>query len=843
MKKLMFFLMSTLCVVNVFAQKETTSFEVLGRTFNTNHYYTITKQLDSIWEANPKRFDKGSGFKLYQRWKEYWKYYLKADGTLMNADEIANEFKNARKIQIPKTILAKTTGIDNSDWRPLGPYSHKNKGSWSSGQGRVNVTVVDPSNPNTIYIGSPNGGLWRSTDHGASWKSLSDFIPSIGISGIAIDPTNSNIIYISTGDEDGNNSSSNGIYKSIDGGVTWTALSYPYAGAIKSGEILINPKNPNMLWVVGTNGLYKTTDAGITWVNKRTALCKEIRLQPNNPNTLYVVERSGANANILKSTDAGETFTISTTFVSVGRTVIDVTPADSNYLYVLVANGDNSFKGIYRSIDAGLIYTAQNTTTDIFENNGYSSRQAYYDLAIAASDTDPNVIFTGCLDVWKSVDGGVNIYRANSWRRPDTPSYTHADIHDLKFYNHKLYAGTDGGIYISSDLGFNFTDKTINGLNISQFYRLDVAQSDSTQIVGGLQDNGGYSFANNAWVNFHGADGMDAAIDPSNPNTHYGFIQFGGSMYKHNISDTANGKFITSSPDGEFGNWITPLECGNGGTLYAGFKKLYILAIDNLLATSSFALSSNITQIRVSPTNDYRVLITNGSKLYISDGTASFTFSPLNSLPLKAISNFDFNRNDPNIIYAVGDLGIFKSVNSGLSWTDISYSNPSGSKNAIVHQASSKNNTIYLACNNAVYYTNDSLNDWQLYSNNLPNTTITDIEVNNVENHLLISTYGRGVWRTPVVPSSLAIGNVKQNSSIYTLYPNPVKTVARIKNAQLNEPAIVKISDASGAVVFLKEYDYIDSQTEFDCSALPNGIYIMTITSESHLISRKFIKE
>ena len=117
------------------------------------------------------------------------------------------------------------------------------------------------------------------------------------------------------------------------------------------------------------------------------------------------------------------------------------------------------------------------------------------------------------------------------WSDPSNKAYTNADIHDLKFYNNKLYCGSDGGIYISDNDGNSFADKTKNGLNISQFYRIDVAQTDSTEIVGGLQDNGGFSYVNNAWEVYHGAVGMDAAINPADPRIHFGFIQYGGSLY------------------------------------------------------------------------------------------------------------------------------------------------------------------------------------------------------------------------------------------------------------------------------------------------------------------------
>lgn len=821
------------------AQKIMNPIEVSGQQFNTNNYQEIVSQLDAYWESNPDKNVKGSGYKPYQRWKEYWRYYLNADGTLMTSQQISEQFINSRKINTPPagSKYAKSTALDESDWKPLGPFSHSNKGSWSPGQGRINITTVDPTNPNTIYVGTPNGGLWRSKDNGSSWESLTDFLPSIGISGIAINPANANTIYISTGDEDGSDSYTDGIYKSTDAGASWKKLSYPFAANSLTGEILINPNDTNMLWVVGSNGLYKTVDAGVTWTRKISILCKEIRLKPFNPNTLYVVQKSGTTTSILKSTNAGETFTTINTFLNSGRTMIDVTPADSQYIYVLVAKTNNTYMGIWRSTDGGATFTARNTTT----TGVFGSTQAYYDLALTVSQTNKNMIFTGCLDIWKSTNGGTTMTKLNSWSKPEDADYTHADIHDLKYYNNKLYCSSDGGIYISENDGASFTDKTINGLNISQFYRIDVAQSDSVQIVGGLQDNGGFSYANSAWEVYHGADGMDAAIDPINPNVHYGFIQFGGSLYSHNITTAADGRYVASDPTGETGNWITPLEFGNGGILYAGYKQLFSLSIDTFLPVSPFRLGMNIRQIRVDPKNDFHVLFSNGTRLFKTDGTASFNIDSITTLPLASITNFDFNRNDPSIIYAIGDAGVYQSNDTGATWKNITYGLPSGSKNAIVHHAGSKDNSLYLATNKAVYYTNDTLKEWQLYSNNIPNTTITDIEVNNIENHIVISTYGRGIWRSATKPEALVLEIAEKNKPNIVLYPNPVQSTTQL-NTTINEPSVLKVFGMDGRVLMSQEFDKIDPQTSFDFSSLATGTYVLTLTSASHLISKKFLK-
>jgi hypothetical protein len=241
-----------------------------------------------------------------------------------------------------------------------------------------------------------------------------------------------------------------------------------------------------------------------------------------------------------------------------------------------------------------------------------------------------------------------------------------------------------------------------------------------------------------------------------------------------------------------------------------------------------------------------KVLVSDESRLYISDGTETFNFTYLGSLPIGNLKSFDFNRNDPTIIYAMSNAGIYKSVDEGKKWQNITYNLPLGAKNALVHQASSYNNTIYVATNKAVYYINDSLTEWKLFSNNMPNTTITDIEVNNVENHLIISTYGRGIWRSAVATESLKVeekipqqDSVNNNSIV--LFPNPIKDFASI-NTTIDEQVEIKVFAVNGQLVLNLKYPRIDKDTPIDFSHLADGTYVFNLISEKHLITKMFVK-
>ncbi len=489
-------------------------------------FHEIVDAFNSYWETRDPDV-KGSGYKPFKRWEYYWRNFVKEDGTLPTQQELWDTWLDKKQKINSRSVL-----LDNSNWLPLGPFTHINTGSWSSGQGRVNSIIVDPNDPTIFYSGAPAGGIWKSTDSGSTWTVLTDDLPQIGVSGIAIDYANSNVIYIATGDDDAGDSYSVGVFKSTDGGTTWnpTGLN-PGNSPYSMNDIYIHPANSNILWVATSSGVYRTTNAGVNWTNTLSGNIKDIKIKPGDPNIVYAVSSN----TFYTSIDGGITFSASSTGlpVSSGRLVIDVTPANPNVVYVLSSTTGDGFQGIYKSIDSGSSFTeTANTSTvgDIFE-----SPQAWYDMALAVSDSNENEIYTGVLNIWKSTDGGATMTKVNNWSSPTQPSYSHADIHLLRFYGGQLFTGTDGGFYKSSDGGTNFTDLTA-GMQIGQFYKIAVAKQTSEKMVGGLQDNGGYGLDNNQWQNYYGADGMDTAIDPNNSDLFYGFIQQGGGLY---ISDDA----------------------------------------------------------------------------------------------------------------------------------------------------------------------------------------------------------------------------------------------------------------------------------------------------------------
>jgi hypothetical protein len=726
----------------------------MANTSTSRNEATIDELVTSFnqyWSTRDKNA-RGSGYKPFMRWEYHWRNYTNEQGYIMSSEDFWNVWRQKNQSRLNRN----NSSLPVSNWQPIGPFTHTNTGSWSSGQGRVNIVHVDPSNSNTIYLGAPAGGIWKSINNGSTWAPLTDELPQIGVSGIAVDYSNSNVIYIATGDKDAGDSYSVGVYKSTDGGLTWGPTgTLGSSNPSRAGDILIHPMNNQILWCATNNGIYKTTNAGNTWIQVQSGDFSQgnIRLKPGDPSTIYGV----SDTSFYRSTDSGTTFTQVTSglTLSSSRLLMDVTPVNANYVYILSANTSGGFQGIYKSIDGGTTFTATNTTTDVFESN-----QSWYDLALAVSSTNADEIYTGCLNVWKSTDGGVSVTKMNNWSSPAAPSYTHADIHYLGFHGNKLFCGSDGGIYVSSNGGTNFTDLTA-GVQISQFYKIAVSKQSAANMVGGLQDNGGHAYSSGQWKNYYGADGMDTAINPNNPNQYYGFIQSGGNLY---ISNNAGNGLSGSvpAPTGISGNWVTPLAINNAGLLFAGYNNLYKLVSGAWVQQNSNSVGSgNIELISIDPLNDNIMYVANGSTLYKSTDLG-INFTNVYSAS-SAITSIEVHSSDSNTVYLTTQSssgGVFKSTNGGTSFSSFSTGLPSIGKNVIAHQGRNTLNPLYLGTDLGVYYRDDSMTSWQPFDTNLPNVSVTDLEINVEDAKLIAATYGRGIWQTNI-PVEIPANDVK----------------------------------------------------------------------------------
>lgn len=720
----------------------------------TANFYEIQEAFYKHWEN--KSYERGKGWKQFKRWEYLMEARVDENGNFPDPSLAWNE--HLKFHQKYNTSKAKS-GAKSSNWTPLGPQSWNSIG-WNPGIGRINVVAVDPNNSNVIFVGAPAGGCWKSTNGGNSWMPLTDTLATLGVSGIAINPQNSNEIYLATGDGDGSDTYSIGVIKSIDGGNTWqsTGLNWSTSQSRVMNKIIINPINPAILYVATNNGLWKTSNSGTSWISVRNGVFRDVEFNPLNPTTVFAC----TNTNFFKSVD-GTSFSMITSGLpsisQIGRMSIAVTADDTNYVYALATNSsDNGFLGLYRSTNGGNSFTLRANTPNIMGWNtsgSDSGGQGWYDLALAVSPTNKNELFTGGVNVWKSLDGGANFFANTQWNWPTgSYGYVHADIHTLDYFGNNLFCGSDGGIFKSTNSGSSWTDLTA-GLEVTQFYRLGMSATNAGTIIGGAQDNGCSLLKSGSWTHVTGGDGMECIVDYSDNNYIYSTSQFGNIYRSSNGGASFTG--ITGSIS-ETGAWVTPyvIDPNIPTTLYAGYENVFKTTNRGISWTqiSNFSATGTIRSMAVAPSNSNVIYIATLTQLRkTTNGGANWTVIN-NGLPNLNISYITVHNQNPNILW-VSFSGfsngnkVFKSIDGGTSWTNVSGNLPNMPVNCVVYEHGT-NNGIYVGTDMGVYYKNDDLLNWEAFMDNLPNVQVNELEIFYPTGKIRAATYGRGIWESNV---------------------------------------------------------------------------------------------
>lgn len=714
------------------------------------NFYEVQKAFNQEFEG--KSYERGKGMKQYWRWAHFMEQRVYPSGERIKP---AAAFLETQKFK--RENKQKLNRSKSANWQGLGPTSLMVSGP-SPGLGRVNFIVVDPNDSSVIYLGTPAGGAWKSSNFGQNWKPITDDLPVIGVSGIAIDPNNSNIVYISTGDGDGTDTYSIGVLKSKDAGQTWDTTGFinNIYQQRTTKKIVIDPENSAKLYLAVNDGLYLSTDSGSTWNRKIIGNFFDIEFQPGNSDVVYASSKK-----IYVSRNGGSTFSMINNGAptkSVTRIELAVSLDDSNYVYAVASDSsDQSFYGLYRSIDAGASFNLRSSSPNILGWNmdgKDSGGQGWYDLAIAASPINADLVIVGGINVWKSENSGFSWDIISHYRLSSNVGYTHADIHSLEYYGNKLYCGSDGGIFNSSNDGNNWFDLSA-GLQISQFYKMAISEEYPDRVLTGAQDNGISYNTNGLWNYISGGDGMDVAIDPYNPDIIYYESQNGVL----NRSKDAGKNFtdITSViRKNENGAWVTPiiLDPNDNKTIYAGYQNVWkSWDMGNTWARiSDFKSSLSLQTLAVAPSNsNYIYTCPRGPHIQrTTDGGQTWNKVSSN-LYNSNISSIEIHPKNPDIVwvsmsnYANG-AKVFKTVNGGTSWSNISNNLPNIPVNTIIYDEFADG--LYVGTDVGVYYTDSSMNNWVQYMFGLPNVIVNELEIHRSSGMLRAATYGRGVWET-----------------------------------------------------------------------------------------------
>ena len=725
---------------------------------DTANFYTVQDAFNSYWSGKPR--EKGKGFKAFKRWEWFTEQRVFPSGKRIESDIVNTNFQKFKETYTP------TTRSTNGNWTSLGASTVPSSGG---GAGRVSCVRFDPTNSNNVFIGTPAGGIWKSTNAGTTWSILnSEDFQSMGVYDIAIDPSNVNIIYIATGDVDGGDTYSVGILKSTNGGLTWlpTGLSWTTSSNKLIARILINPTTPTTILAATNTGVYRSTDAGVNWVNTLAGSYRDMEFKPGSPNTVYV-----CGSFFKYSTDGGITWlSSSATFPLINRLSMAVTAANPAYVYLLASNtGDNGFNSVMRSTDSGASFTTMSDyTTDPnylgwADDGSDAGGQGWYDLSIAASPTTANTVFIGGVNIWKSTNGGSSFTFNADWTGW-AQDYVHADIHDLQFANSSgsiIYAGCDGGVFKSTNTGTDWNDFS-NTLCIGQMYRLGVSQTNATRTITGWQDNGtNFNNGVGVWDQVLGGDGMECLISSSTSATEYGSLYY-GEIHKTTTTWGSSTEIVSSGGTGvdEDGNWITPYVqwAGNSTHLFLGKHQVYKSTNSGSTWTQvgTYPTGGLLNQVVVSPTSENYIYTARSNQLYVTTdgstwvnrtaglGTGTITYIAVSNVdPQKAwVTHSGFNAGEK----------VYQTTNAGVTWTNITSNLPNIPANCIVFQNSTSDG-LYVGMDVGVYYKDASMTNWVLFNTNLPNTVIDELEIQYSSAKLRAATYGRGLWESDLFSS------------------------------------------------------------------------------------------
>jgi photosystem II stability/assembly factor-like uncharacterized protein len=552
-----------------------------------------------------------------------------------NAYEIA--MKQKEKMAVETDLSTSWTSVN-----PTGMFYSRTNANYISG--RTNSIAFHPTDANIMYIAAAQGGVWKTTDAGVHWVALTDGLGSISSGDIAVDPVNPNILYYGTGENNysGDSQYGAGIYKSTNAGVSWTNILNAATVGTNVSKILIDPLN--------TNNVYCASATGIT------------------------VSGTGFTGGFFRSTNAGASWTKT---LSLDITSLIMSPSNPQILYIATGaygnsqcqvsyNGGATWFGLSSGFPTtagriqlaiapsnyNYIYASCATTggallglyrstdagtswTLMNSSTNYLSSQGWYDNAVVVNPSDANKVVVGGLDVYSSVNGGTTLTAKSAWATSTASSFSHADIHWLAYRGTVLFCCSDGGVYKSTNDGTTWTDLNIN-ISTLQFMSADYDPSNTQKLYGGTQDNNKQTSTNNGvvWDQRTTGDGGYTVVDPVNTNFVYGQY-VNGSVQRSNNS----GVSFTEIRPATGGLFYNPYEMAPGD------HNTIVYATTNVYKTTSAQTA------------------TTGSGWTTIGAAATIGSS-------SGVSAIGIAWNDINKIYVGTDNGrIVVTTNNGTSWT------------------------------------------------------------------------------------------------------------------------------------------------------------------------------
>lgn len=716
----------------------------------------------------------------------------------------------------------------------------KNLSVESQHGGRTRAILVSSLDSNLIFSGSVTGGLWRSNDGGKNWSAINDQSAGQTVSCIAENPFNPKEIYYGTGEE-WNSFPGNGIYKSVDAGLTFEKLaSSSLSEMTYCNKIVHSRTDSSTLWVGTTKGLFRSKDSGQSWtkvpvINSNTSFISGIISFPDSSLLVSIKGRS-----IYKTIVEGKTPFVEikdSTFpnAAVGKVLIEnCSIAEPNTVYVLFCNDSfdaEAYKGLYKSTDGGINWMK---TTDQPVTIGTSYRS--YCIMLGVHPNNPDFLVMGALSTKYSRNGGKNWTSFNSG---------HADNHFFCLTGNgngnDFLIGNDGGIYKTNFFNLTSTAKEMNkGYNCAQYYAGDFGVS-GLNCVGGTQDNGTWLYTAGVTNKFYGGDGTYAHISHQNPTLIYCGTQNGKTYKKEGNGSLKDISPATAIAEGV--NFVNQNEIN-----YADDKQLYYRTNKGIWRTLDKGITwekinkntiSSISAIAVTKDIDPTVYAGGSGSFYrISNAATIAKESPVTNLSTKlpavmrsnSWGTISFHPSNENTLF-VGFLtvstqprawkGEFVNTDS-MKWTSISGNLP---KNLSVYQVQAhpdEPDRIYIAATDfGLYYTLDAGKNWQKETR-IPNVPIHEMKLRIADKSIFLFTHGRSAWHLQLKDLKTVKSADISSLTNVKIYPNPVSQTLFLESEK--SIRFVQIFDLNG-----REQTTTFEQGLIDVSHLASGMYLVKI--------------
>ena len=691
--------------------------------------------------------------------------------------------------------------VNQLEWRNIGPA---NMG------GRINDFAVVEADPNIVFAATASAGVWRTTNNGVTWEPVFDEQPVSSIGDIAVASSDPSIVWVGSGESNNRQSSSwgNGVYKSTDGGDSWTNVGLE--DTLHIGRIVIHPTNPEVVYVAATGhlwgpnddrGLYKTTDGGQTWTNTlfidRDTGMTDVAMDPVSPGTLYAASYQrrrtafgfsggGPGSGIYKTTNGGESWRRLTDGLPdgiTGRVGLDIYRSDPRIVYAVVQNANG---GMFRSDDRGESWTRMSDT---------NPRPMYYSQIRIDPLNDQRIWAAGARMVY-SQDGGKTF--VDDWVQT-----IHGDFHALWINpadsNHML-AGSDGGVHYSYDRGRTWD--FVNTMALGQFYEIGYDMETPYNIYGGLQDNGSWGgpvrtlyrrgITNEDWFRVGGGDGFYTQVDPNDPTTVYVESQ-NGNVSRLDL-ETSERKSIRPEPEDESEryrfDWNSPILISphNSQTIYYGGNRLFkstdrgdtwtttddlskdqdrdempIMGVEVTDDTPSrhdgISTFGQIISISESPRREGVLYVgTDDGNVQVSqDGGTSWqeVAGLIPDLPEGTyVSRVQASYHADTRVYATMDghrsddysVYVYVSEDSGDSWRSLASNIPDGHTMNVIREHPRNENLLVLGGEFGAYITINRGEEWHQIKGAVPTVPVDDIAIHSRDNDLILGTHGRSIW-------------------------------------------------------------------------------------------------